>query len=91
MNKNRLVNLFRVARFIAKNPGTWLREIVRELDMTPGTVARCLKDLDPYIERRYAVPNGANLPNLPVSLTLKPGVSEAVIVRGLKLKRDLRR
>lgn len=90
MQKRRLANILKVARFISENPDTWLREISRGLSMSPGRVSSHLKDLGPFLERKDLVPAGTSLPNLPVLLNLKPGVDEKVIIRGLKLRKALR-
>ena len=89
MKKPNLQNILRVAKYISKNPDTWVNDIARELDLYPITVLRYVNVLDPLIERKELAPMDAGLPNLPVLLKFRGKFSEERILRFLKLRKTI--
>ena len=83
--------LFKVLKFIEENPGTYLREISRELRISPSTVYSCLKEVSEFLELSSPVgKEDVELPNLPISIKLKQGYTAEGIIRYLRFKRMLR-
>ena len=83
--------LFRVVKFIEENPGTYLREISRELKISPSTVYSCLKELGDFLEISSPIgKEDIELPNLPISIKLKQGYTAEGIMRYLKFKNILK-
>lgn len=90
MRRNRLANIYRVAKFLEKNPDTYIREIARSLDMSPGTVHRVIKSIEEFVITRSVTEElRTSLPNLPIMIRLKPGVTAEGILRFLKFKERL--
>jgi predicted transcriptional regulator len=80
--------LIKVLKFIEENPGTYLREISRELKISPSTVYSCLKEISEFLE--LSSPLGKEdieLPNLPISIKLKQGYTAEGIIRYLRFRR----
>jgi len=83
--------LIKVLKFIEENPRTYLREISRELKISPSTVYSCLKEISEFLE--LSSPLGKEdieLPNLPISIKLKDGYTAEGILRYLKFKKMLK-
>jgi hypothetical protein len=92
MKRERILNILRVARFIKDNPNTYLREIARRLNMNASVVHRTLKDIGDFIVPRSINEEiGANLPNMPIFIRLKEGVTPEGILKFLNLKEKLNR
>lgn len=87
MRKDRVKNVIRIVKFIQENPNTHLREISRELGLNPATVHRILKEIEEFLVME-AVDSKVEmeLPNLPVLIRLKEGVTPEGIIRFLKIK-----
>jgi len=59
--------------------------------MNPATVHRTLKDLENFIVTRAINQEvGGNLPNLPIMIRLKEGVTAEGIIRFLKIKEKIK-
>ena len=83
--------LLKVLKFIEENPGTYLREISRELKISPSIVYSCLKEVSEFLELSSPIgKEDVELPNLPISIKLKQGYTAEGITRYLKFKRMLR-
>jgi len=83
--------LFKVLKFIEENPGTYLREISRELKISPSIVYSCLKEVSEFLELSSPIgKEDVELPNLPISIKLKQGYTAEGIMRYLRFKRMLR-
>jgi DNA-binding Lrp family transcriptional regulator len=83
--------LFKVLKFIEENPGTYLREISRELKISPSLVYSCLKEVNEFLELSSPIgKEDIELPNLPISLKLKQGYTAEGIIRYLRFRRMLK-
>ena len=83
--------LFKVLKFIANNPGTYLREISRELKISPSLVYSCLKEVSEFLELSSPIgKDDVELPNLPISIKIREGFTAEGILRYLKFKRILK-
>jgi len=80
--------LIKVLKFIEENPGTYLREISRELKISPSTVYSCLKEISEFLELFSPVgKEDVELPNLPISIKLKQGYTAEGIIRYLRFRK----
>ena len=80
----------RIIKYIEDNPNTHLRDIARNLNINPATVHRVLKALSDFIEVTSINEQfNINLPNLPVFIRLKEGVTAEGIVKYLKIREKL--
>jgi predicted transcriptional regulator len=83
--------LFKVLKFIEENPGTYLREISRELKISPSLVYSCLKEVSEFLELSSPIgKEDIELPNLPISIKLKQGYTAEGIIRYLRFRRMLK-
>ena len=83
--------LMKVLKFIEENPGTYLREISRELKISPSMVFSCLKEVSEFLEVSSPIgKEDIELPNLPISIKLKQGYTAEGIVRYLRFRRILK-
>ncbi|HLC59499.1 MAG TPA: hypothetical protein VJH34_03165 [archaeon] len=92
LSSKTIENVARVAKFIELNPDTHLREIARELKLHPYVVERCLKDMSEFIVYRSVNEQlgGEGLPNLPIYIKLKEGVTAEGIVRFLMVRNKIK-
>ena len=80
----------KIIKYIEDNPNTHLRDIARNLNINPATVHRVLKALSDFIEVTSINEQfNINLPNLPVFIRLKEGVTAEGIVKYLKIREKL--
>ena len=92
MRKDKFTHAIRIVKFIENNPNTHMREIARNLDLNPATVHRILKELQEFlIFRSLNQEVDRPLPNMPVLIKLKDGITTEGIVRYLKVKERLRK
>jgi len=85
---NKSEALFKVLKFIEENPGTYLREISRELKISPSTVYSCLKEVSEFLELFSPIgKEDIELPNLPISIKLKQGYTAEGIIRYLRFRK----
>ncbi len=89
MRRDKVSNILRVVKFLEENPDTYLREISRNLNLNPATVHRCLKEISEFIVAKPLADTMDGLPNLPVLIRLKEGVTAEGIARFLKFKKKL--
>jgi hypothetical protein len=83
--------LLRILKFIEENPGTYLREISRELKISPSLVYSCLKEVNEFLELSSPIgKEDIELPNLPISIKLKQGYTAEGIIRYLRFRRMLK-
>jgi hypothetical protein len=83
--------LIRILKFIEENPGTYLREISRELKISPSLVYSCLKEVNEFLELSSPIgKEDIELPNLPISIKLKQGYRAEGIIRYLRFKKMLK-
>jgi DNA-binding Lrp family transcriptional regulator len=83
--------LIRILKFIEENPGTYLREISRELKISPSLVYSCLKEVSEFLELSSPIgKEDIELPNLPISIKLKQGYRAEGIIRYLRFKKMLK-
>jgi len=83
--------LLKILKFIEENPGTYLREISRELKISPSLVYSCLKEVNEFIELSSPIgKEDIELPNLPISIKLKQGYTAEGIIRYLRFKKMLK-
>jgi DNA-binding Lrp family transcriptional regulator len=83
--------LLKILKFIEENPGTYLREISRELKISPSLVYSCLKEVNEFLELSSPIgKEDIELPNLPISIKLKQGYTAEGIIRYLRFKKMLR-
>ena len=83
--------LFKILKFIEENPGTYLREISRELKISPSTVYSCLKEVNEFLELSSPIgKEDIELPNLPISIKIKQGFTAEGIMRYLRFRRMLK-
>jgi len=71
-------------KFIEENPDTYLREISRELNLSPSTVNLILKQVYDFIEKK-----SVGLPNIPILIRLKEGKTPEGIIKFLKIKEKI--
>lgn len=82
----------RIIKYIEENPNTHLRDIARNLNINPATVHRVLKTLSDFIEVTSINEQfNISLPNLPLFIRLKEGVTAEGIARYLKVREKLGR
>jgi hypothetical protein len=90
MKRQRILNIIRVTRFIKDNPDVHLREIARSLNMNTSVIHRTLQDIGDFITSRSVNEEiGVGLPNMPVFLRLKDGVTPEGILKFLNVKEKL--
>jgi hypothetical protein len=83
--------LLKILKFIEENPGTYLREISRELKISPSLVYSCLKEVNEFLELSSPIgKEDIELPNLPISIKLKQGYTAEGIIRYLRFRRMLK-
>jgi len=83
--------LLKILKFIEENPGTYLREISRELKISPSLVYSCLKEVNEFLELSSPIgKEDIELPNLPISIKLKQGYTAEGIIRYLRFKKMLK-
>jgi predicted transcriptional regulator with HTH domain len=83
--------LLKILKFIEENPETYLREISRELKISPSLVYSCLKEVNEFLELSSPIgKEDIELPNLPISIKLKQGYTAEGIIRYLRFKKILR-
>jgi len=83
--------LIKVLKFIEENPGTYLREISRELKISPSAVYSCLKEVSEFLDLSSTIgKEDIELPNLPISIKLKQGYTAEGIIRYLRFRRMLK-
>jgi hypothetical protein len=81
--------LYRMVKFIENNPGTYIREIARSLNIHMETVRRCLKILAEFIQiKEYGDPR-LSLPQLPMLISLKNGYTAEGIIRAINTMRKI--
>ena len=80
----------KVLKYIEENPNTYLRDISRSLGINPATVHRILKSINEFLE--FTSINErieANLPNMPVFVKLKDGITPEGILRYVITKNEI--
>lgn len=82
--------LLRILKFIEENPNTHIRGIAEVLKSHPETVRRMLKRVSEFIEFQSFSDKTGNLPNLPVLIKLKEGVTAEGISRYLRVRDKLK-
>jgi len=83
--------LLKILKFIEENPGTYLREISRELKISPSLVYSCLKEVNEFLELSSPIgKEDIELPNLPISIKLKQGYTAEGIIRYLRFRKMLK-
>ena len=83
--------LLKILKFVEENPGTYLREISRELKISPSLVYSCLKEVNEFLELSSPIgKEDIELPNLPISIKIKQGYTAEGIIRYLRFRRLLK-
>ncbi|OYT42536.1 MAG: hypothetical protein B6U78_01050 [Candidatus Aenigmarchaeota archaeon ex4484_224] len=90
LKKPTIAKMIKIVKYIEENPNTYVRDIARNLGMNPATVHRILKHLNEFLEF-VSLSNrvDANLPNLPVFIRLKEGVTADGIIKFIIAKNEL--
>lgn len=81
--------LYKIVKFIENNPGTYLREISRSLNMHTEIVRRCLKTLSQYVDIKEFGDQNFSLPQLPMLISMKEGYTAEGIIRTINVMRKL--
>jgi DNA-binding Lrp family transcriptional regulator len=91
MRKDKITNIARIVKFLEQNPNTYLREISRNLNLSPSTVHACLKEISDFLIVKSVVDGIGNidLPNLPLMIRLKEGVTAEGIIKFLRTKEKI--
>ncbi len=90
IRRDSIEKLVRIVKFIEENPNTYLRDISRNLGINPATVHRVLKLINDFIEVTSINDKiEANLPNLPLFIRLKEGVTTEGIVKFVATRQKL--
>ncbi len=85
------LNIAKVAKFIEVNPDTHLREIARNLKLHPYVTQKCIREINEFIVTRSFNEEAAKtLPNLPIMIRLKEGITAEGIARYLRTRDKLR-
>jgi len=83
--------ILKILKFVEENPGTYLREISRELKISPSLVYSCLKEVNEFLDLSSPIgKEDIELPNLPISIKLKQGYTAEGIIRYLRFKKMLK-
>jgi hypothetical protein len=92
MRKDKLINIIKIAKYLEENPNSYLREIARNLNISPGSVHRALKEMEDFIETSSINQQfSTNLPNLPVFIRLKEGITADGLARYFARKEKLKK
>ncbi len=84
--------IYKILKFIELNPGTYLREISRELKINPSLVYSCLKEVSQFLDLSSPIGiEDLELPKLPISIKIKEGYTAEGILRYLKFKEILKK
>ncbi|MEM5801983.1 MAG: winged helix-turn-helix domain-containing protein [Candidatus Aenigmatarchaeota archaeon] len=85
-----MIKILKVAKYLEENPNSYLSDIARNLNLSTGAVHRALKELQEFIiTRSISQELGMNLPNLPVLIRLKEGVTFEGLVKYFAKKKKL--
>jgi DNA-binding MarR family transcriptional regulator len=84
--------ILRIVKFLEENPNSYLREIARTLNLNPAIVHRCLKEINDFIITEPVIKSSIDsLPNLPIMIRLKEGVTVDGILRFLQIRERIDR
>ncbi len=89
---NEIEEILAIVKFIKNNPGCYLREIARNLNLSPAVVRKRLKEISEFLKfvpLKRKLDADVNLPNLPVFIYLKDGITLSGIKRYLEIKKKL--
>jgi hypothetical protein len=84
LRKNNLANTYKVLKYIEENPDTYLRDISRNLNLSPSIVYRILKKTSIFLETK-----SVGITHMPILIKLKQGATAEGIIKFLKIKEKL--